>query len=406
MIKYLISLTLLTLSLFGALTLDGNAQKQNAVLESFDIDPSFLYDKALVETMESYRNTYKNRHFFKTMDEAYLYIPLIKQHLNTSELPSEFLFLAMAESNFVAKAYSHKRAAGLWQFMPSTAQHYGLHIDDYVDERRDLVKSTKAAMHYLSDLHERFGKWYLAAMAYNCGEGRVQRAIERAGSDKLSVLIDDKKHYLPAETRLYIRKIVALAIMGSDEHYLINEEYEFLLNRADAFSIVAIDVPSGERLSRLAEILKLSRKELKKYNPHLNFDFVPPYGKTYTIYIPYVKLSEFKQNYKPEPLQNIYLLYTVQAGDSLGKIGKKYRISYKKIMDFNEMHSTKLSLKQRLIIPIDKPSLGSDSRYIVRQGDTLISIAKAFEITVQKLKAMNKIDGSMIKVGDRLHVFN
>ncbi len=393
-------------SVNAALTFESNYQEQSAVLKRLDIDPSFLYDKALIETMDSYRETYKNRHFFKAMDEAYLYIPLIKQHLNGSELPSEFLFLAMAESNFAIEAYSHKKAAGLWQFMPRTAKHYGLQIDDYVDERRDLVKSTDAAVRYLNHLHNRFGKWYLAAMAYNCGGGRLQSAIKRAGSDELTTLLDPKKRYLPKETRIYIRKIVALAIMGNDENYLISKEYDFLLNRADAFSIVSVDIPSGERLSRLAKILNLPRNELKKYNPHLNYDFVPPYGKKYTIYIPYVKLSEFRRNYKPEPLQNIYLLYTVKAGDTLSQIGKKYRISYKKIMDFNQLRSSRLSLKQKLIIPIDKPSLGNDSRYIVRDGDTLISIAKTFDISVKELKAMNNIDGSLIRIGDRLHVFN
>ncbi len=406
MIRFFFFIALLLQPLTGALTFESNYQHESVVLKSLDIDPSFLNDKILIQTIEAYKETYRNRHFFKTMDEAYLYIPMIKSILSRSDLPGEFLFLAMVESNFSTRAFSNKRAAGLWQFMPQTAERQGLRIDDYVDERRDLVKSTQAAVDYLGDLHKRFGKWYLAAMAYNCGEGRLNRAIERAGTDDLSVLLNSKKRYIPLETRLYIRKILALALMGSDENYLITREYDFLLNRATAFSIVPVEIASGERLSRIAKTLQLPVKELEKYNRHLNYDFVPPYGKTYTIYIPYAKLTDFKRDYKPEPLRNIYMIHTVKAGDNLSKIGKRYGVSYKKIMDFNRLEKTNLSLKQRLIIPVDKPAVDSEMRYVVQSGDTLISIAKSFEISVDKLMAMNNLKNSFIRIGDRLNVYD
>ncbi|MEA3522493.1 MAG: LysM peptidoglycan-binding domain-containing protein [Campylobacterota bacterium] len=393
-------------SLFAALTFDTNNQRDSGILNSFDIDASFLRDKVLIDTMKRYKTAHKQRVFFKSMDKAYLYIPMIKDILSKSGIPSEFLFLAMAESNFSTKAYSKKKASGLWQFMPLTGKEYGLKIDSYVDERRDVFKSTQAAADYLNALHKRFGKWYLAAMAYNCGEGRLNRAIRKAKSDNIVKLLDPKKAYIPKETRLYIRKILTLAIMGSDERYLIRNQYGFLLNRSNAYLIVPISIQSGERLSRVAKMLNLPTRELIKYNHHLKYDFIPPYGSNYTIYIPYDKLSTFKQYYKPTPLKNIYIIHTVKSGDNLSKIGEKYRISYKKIMDFNRLKSSRLSLKQKLIIPANTPPLTSDALYVVRRGDTLSSIAQNFQITIAELKKYNNLASSIIRIGEKLHVYD
>ncbi len=404
--KQFIVLLLFVSSLFAALTFDQNDRKEVAILESFDIDSSFLNDKVLVDMIQKYKITHRKRTFFKSMERAYLYIPIIKDTLTKSGIPSEFLFLAMAESNFATRAISHKKAAGPWQFMPQTGKMYGLKIDSYVDERRDVFKSTQAAADYLTSLYKRFGKWYLAAMAYNCGEGRLNRAIKRAKSDDIATLLDYKKAYIPKETRLYIRKILTLAIMGSDERYLIRNEYAYLLNRSNANLIVPIYVPSGERLSRVAKAVNLPMRELMKYNHHLKYDFIPPYGKKYAIYIPYDKLSSFKRYYEPTPLKNIYVVHTVKSGDNLSKIGKKYRISYKKIMDFNHLKSSRLSLKQELIIPVSTPPLTLDALYVVRRGDTLSSIAHNFQITVKELKKYNNMASSLIKIGEKLHVYD
>ena len=392
--------------LFGALTFETNYQKQVDLLRSFDIDSSFLYDRALQDIVREMRKNYKTRHFFQTMDDAYLFIPMMKNILSNSSVPSEFLFLAMAESNFSTQAYSHKKAAGLWQFMPKTGRHYGLKIDTYVDERRDLVKSTDAAVKYLEDSYKRFGKWYLAAIAYNCGGGRVSRAIKRAGSDDLSVLLNSKKAYLPRESRRYTRKIIALALLGSDENFLIESEYDFLLNRANAFSIAAVGVQKGERLSRVSKILEMPEEELKKLNRHLNYDFIPPYAQRYTIYIPYVKLTEFRQRYKPASLQEVYIVYKVKRGDNLSKIGKKFHVSYKLIKAFNNLQSSRLSLRQKLIIPVAKPVRYKAGVYTVQRGDTLNSIAKSYKVSVAHLKKINHLKKDLIRVGKKLEIYD
>jgi len=406
MIRY-IFLLILPFLLHANLTYESNYKKELALLDSFDIEPAFLYDPVMNKMKRRTRE--KDKHFFRAMEEAYLFIPAIKDTLSAYDVPQEFLYLAMAESNFRTKAYSSKRAAGLWQFMPYTAKKYGLKIDEYVDERRDLIKSTKAAAKYLSRLHKRFGKWYLAAIAYNCGEGRLSRAIKKAGSDEISVLLDDKKHFIPRESRNYIRKIIALALIGNDEQYLLHSEYEYLLNRANAYSIATVKLSSGESLRRISELLHIPLADLKKLNRHLKYDFVPPYKGGYEIYIPYIKLAEFKQRYKSEPIKNIYKIHIVRKGDNLSKIGKKYGVSYRVIKDFNNLHSNRLHIKQKLVIPIPKKSslhrVASKNYYMVKRGDSLESIAKRYRVSVENIRRQNHIHGSLIRVGERLKIY-
>ena len=407
MLRLIFALLTVPALLFGALTFDSNHQKEMTVLRTFDIDPSFLKDPLLNAVKAQKSAQYQRQHFFEVMDEAYLFIPLIKQLLSESGVPAEFLFLAMAESNFSTKAYSHKNASGLWQFMSDTGRLYGLRIDDYVDERRDLVKSTRAALRYLSYLHERFGKWYLAAIAYNCGEGRLSRAITKAGSDDLAVLLDPKQRYIPRESRNYIRKILALALLGTDESYLVDREYDYLLNRANAYSLATVTLPRGETLSRVAATINVPLSDLKKYNRHLKHDFTPPYAERYEVYIPYVKLADFKQRYTPAPLQTLYLVHTVKSGDNLSLLGKRYGVSYRAIMDFNRLKSDRLSLKQQLIIPVAKDFVpASDRRYTVKAGDTLGSIAQEFRVSIRQLKRLNHLESNVIRIGEKLSLYD
>ena len=392
--------------LFANLRYESNHNNELKILESFDIEPSFLNDPTMNKIRADKTSISKNKHFFSAMDNAYIFIPAIKNILNKNSIPQEFLYLAMAESNFKTKAYSHKSASGLWQFMSRTGKGYNLKIDSYVDERRDLIKSTKAASQYLTSLHKRFGKWYLAAIAYNCGGGRLSKAIKEAGSDKLSVLLDENKKYIPRESRYYIRKIVALSLIGNDEQFMLKSEYEHLLNRANAYSIATIQLPSGESLKRVSKILSMPLEDLKKLNRHLKYDFVPPYVKKYDIYIPYIKLSEFKQNYSETPVKNIYKIHVVSSGDNLSYIGQLYGVSYKVIMDFNHMKNSRLKLKQKLIIPTySKKKVKNFFSYLVKRGDSLGSISEAYKISVKNIKSYNHIEGSLIKIGDKLKLY-
>ena len=408
MFKYFLIL-LFPAMLLANLTYQSNYNKELALLESFDIEASFLYDPIMNDMRNANANVRKHKQFFKTMNEAYLFIPAIKNILTKYDIPQEFLYLAMAESNFSNRAYSSKRASGLWQFMPETGKIFNLRIDEYVDERRDLIKSSEAAAKYLSALHKRFGKWYLAAIAYNCGGGRLNWAITQANSDDLSVLLDFKKKYIPRESRLYIRKIVALALMGTDEQFLLSSEYGYLLNRANAYPVSTVKLPSGESLSRVAKLIDLPLPELQKLNRHLKYDFTPPYGQSYNVYIPYIKLADFKQKYYESDMRNIYKIHVVKNGENLLKISKKYNVSYRVVMDFNKLRNTKIGINQKLIIPIannqNKIKIKSDFYHMVKRGDSLESISKAYKVSVRNIKLQNNINGSFIKMGDRLKIY-
>jgi len=190
---------------------------------------------------------------------------------------------------------------------------------------------------------------------------------------------------------------------------MLKSEYEYLLNRANAYSVATISLPSGESLQRLASILKMPIEDLKQLNRHLKYDFVPPYSKGYDIYIPYLKLAEFKQNYTKTPMKNIYKIHTVSNGDTLSYIGQKYGVAYKVIKDFNKLKNSRLKIRQKLIIPIDrrqkKQKINTNFYYLVKRGDSLQSISKAKKISIKNIRTYNHINGTLIKIGDRLKLY-
>lgn len=403
--KYIL-LLLLPFLLSANLTYSSNYAREVAILDSFDIDASFLYDPIMNQYKNSNVEIFKDEKFFEAMSDAYIFIPVVKNILTKYNVPPEFLFLSMAESEFLTKAFSVKKASGLWQFMPPTAKQYGLRIDEFVDERKDFIKSTEAAAKHLSSLYKKFGKWYLAAIAYNCGDGKLTKAIETAGSDELSVLLDPKMTYIPKESRLYLRRIVALAMMGNDEHFLLKSEYEYLLNRANAYSISTVKVPGGESLSRVSKLIGIPLNELQKLNRHLKYDFTPSNVDTYDIYIPYIKLSEFKQKYFEEKIKNIYKIHIVKKSDTVFNIAKAYGVPFKAVMEFNNLNSARVSSNQRVVIPmnskINDTKKDKNFSYLVKKGDTLESIAKVYKVSVEDIQMQNKLKSTSLKVGARL----
>ncbi len=383
-------------------------EKDVAILESLDIEPSFINDKTLNEMKNSGIAICTDERFFKAMDDGYYFVPAIKSILAKNDIPPEFLYLSLAESHFLVKAYSSASASGLWQFMSPTAKKFGLKIDEYVDERRDMIKSTAAAAKYLNYLHDKFGKWYLVAIAYNCGEGKLQKAISEANSDKLTVLLDAKKKYLPLESRMHIRKIVALAMLANDESFLLKGEYDYILNRAQANPIASVKIPMGESLSRVASLIGMPLPQLQTLNKQLKYDFAPPSSKEYDIYIPYVKLADFKQKYFVDTTKTIKTLHIVKNGENIGTIANKYGIGPQLLMSFNNLKSANLKINQKLSIPnvpqLRKTTSIASSIHIVKKGDTLVDIAKAYKTTVNSIKLKNKLASNTLQIGQKLAI--
>lgn len=460
-------LTFLVFSIYSYASLVGSnfSQRDIQILEDLDIKSSFITDYKLQEIYEQFQNQRNSKHYVSKLNEASLFVPRVKDVLKQKGIPDVFIYMAMAESNFSIDAKSNVRATGLWQFMNVTALRYGLRNDLYVDERMDLVKSTGAAADYLNSLHKRFGKWYLAAISYNCGEGRVIEALTRATLDifvekfpqeknskkiqeyrKIIKDYQDRKisfyklgrvyetvskwglepdieylltvqkgldrQYLPKESRRYIRKIISLAMLNS-QSFITNEENSHLLNMGISTTVATVPVKGGLHLKNVAKAIGLSYDELHRLNKHLKQGIIPPYEKFYTINIPYSRLARYNQN-KDDIQDTKFAMHIVKSGDTLYGIAKKYKVPTSLIKEYNKLTSTKLSLKQKIILPIPSDMLGKinlfkvdnerivKKKHTVKSGDSLYSIAKKYKVDVKKLMKKNNMKTTLLKIGDRL----
>ena len=419
--------------------------KNIEVLNALNIEDSFIENQNLQKLYKEYSKN-KKEYFLNVLENGYDYLPLIKQSILKSDVPKELISVAMAESYLTTSAKSHKKAIGLWQFMSKTAKRYGLKIDKYVDERKDPIKSTKAAMEYLSYLYNFFGKWYLAIMAYNAGEARIVEAVVRAKVDKLCskvgknckkdktikeyrkiiknyqrhgryafgklyklykklqnipITLNDlmkyqrglKRQYLPQETRKYILKILAMSFLFNKDDF-IQYTNSYLLNSGVVSDLKRVKVPAGISLYYVSKILNVPYDEIRKYNLHLNYSFTPPYK--YYIYIPYKKLAEFKLKFHPK---RYFMVYKVQKGDTLIKIAKRFDTKVKIIKDFNKLGRF-LHIGQKLVIPLNSVYI----KYKVKKGDSLRKIAREFGIDYKKIMKLNELKNTTIKVGQILKV--
>lgn len=358
--------------------------KDEEVLQAFDVEPDFLNNENFILVKNSFFSEIRKDYMLAQFKENDELIPTLKGMLLKEGIPQEFLYLAMIESEFSLSAKSRKKAVGLWQFIPSTAKVFGLRMDSQIDERKDPIKSTKAAITYLKSLKEKFGKWYLAAIAYNCGSGRVTKAIEEAGSDSLSVLLDPEAKYVPLESRMYIRKILAVSLLFHSVDTLKTKDYDYFLNRGANSLLTSIEVSAKTPLSQVASQAGLSLAELKRYNPQFKRNITPTYAQT-PVYLPYKFLAQYKERNGDKPLStqstaiktaakntktNIstksnakssktksksYLVHKVGKGDTIYSISKRYGISTKRIKQYNALkNANSLSINQEILIPLDK----------------------------------------------------
>ncbi len=396
--RFLILSILFATSLLASFSFKNQYEIDRYVVDSLDIPRSFLHSKQFLKIQKQY-SKYKKYHYFDTSKVQTYFIPDLVKIINAQNVPDVFLFMAMAESNFATHARSSKKAVGIWQFMPATARKYGLRIDEFVDERKDPYKATNAAIKYLKILHKMFGKWYLAALAYNAGEGAVQRAIKKAKTDDLMVLIDPKKRYLPKESRMYLYKIVMLALMASDDEYRLNSDLAYILTRGEEYDIMPVRVKGAELLDYVAQKIKVRYRYIKELNPHIKRGFTPPDVQKYAIYIPKVKYNDFKEHYKPSNKVQGFLVHKVRSGDSLYTIARRYGIKVALLKRFNNMHSNIIHTGEKLVIPIPKRH---KKIYRVRPGDTFLKIARRFGVDVKKLKKWNDKRDNFLKIGERL----
>lgn len=325
------------------------------VLNSLGVSGAFLAELRVKNSLRIGSAQSRWEYFLQKFDSSYDFIPILRSMITQAGIPQEFLFLAMVESEFSARAYSPKKAAGIWQLMPATAKQLGLKINDYIDERRDPIKSTQAAIKYLQFLYKITGEWYLAAMAYNCGVGRLQKAIKEAKSTDIDVLLDERKKYLPKETRRYITMILDMSLAFSNIDKLKSEDREYLLNRGAMGTLAKVDAKAGTMLVTIAQGAGMDLADLKKYNRQFRYNFIPPGYNEYAVYIPYKNLAYFRQNFKPDANPNeMFILHKVKQGETLTSISKRYKVSIQELKITNQLKNSFLSINQKLIVPVIK----------------------------------------------------
>jgi len=366
-----------------------------------------------------YVNRYQNkgrRSFSIWLERSGKYVPNMKTILQQKGMPTDLVYLSMIESGFQVKAQSHKAAVGPWQFIKPTAKRYGLRVDSWVDERMDPKKSTIAAANYLSDLYAMFQNWELAAAGYNCGEDRVQSAIDKYGVNDFWQI---SEFTLPKETKNYVPKLMAALIVAKNP-----EKYGFVgIQYQPSQDYVVAYVPGQKSLKDIAAVIGVSQNTLVELNPALKLKATPP-GSSYDINVPPGYGVIVAQ--KSAELQNLSNVSTqiaksggggtkwhkVRRGDTLGKISGKYRVSVAKIKRANGLRGSTIRVGQSLKIPgvaggsYKTPSHHNTStvKYKVRSGDTLGAIAARHRVSISSVKRANGLKGSLIKTGQTLTV--
>jgi membrane-bound lytic murein transglycosylase D len=352
--------------LSGTLSLSGETIPQKYpsyayVLSEFDIDASYAYDRVF-ETFVQHHDIQFKRLYKRSQQRGEFLLPMLQRQLIEAGLSDLLAYLPMIESGFHTDIQSPKKAKGLWQFMPSTATEYNLTVCHSYDERCDPVNATEAAVLHLQRLYRKFGKWYLAVMAYNCGEGRVSQAIRKAGSDELSTLIDERAKYLPKETREYIKRFLLVAMIGESETIDFGN-----INTSQESGIVQVEVKGGTDLRDIALLLKMESEVLASLNSQYKKGRVPGGPGSYKIAIPYEKLIRFYLHYNPVPEEAAevadrkehFVSHIVSEGETLKKIAEKYRTSIPEIRAANHLRESNLLPERLLIIPVTEEKFES-----------------------------------------------
>lgn len=327
--------------------------------------------------VRSYLNTYIYRRPDQTIEMlgwAAYYFPKFEKALTDEGLPTDLKYLAIVESALNPTAMSRSGAGGLWQFMKPTARECGLKCGTYIDERMDPEKSSRAAAAYLHQLYNAFGNWELVMAAYNAGPGRIRSAIKRAGTTNYW----DMARYLPVETQNYVPGFIAASyIMNFHyEHNLCPEIPEHAMGE-----LTSVMLYEGMSISEIANRSGLTEEMVKGLNPSFVRNFIPASSVGYMIWLPAASAELFNsgRTMAPPPmnmiedanaevrtvsihgrLYNIITTrknYSVRSGDNLSSIAQQNECTVTEIMTWNKLHTTHLSIGQRLEIRYEDKEL-------------------------------------------------
>ncbi len=379
-----------------------------------------IINKEIVHYIHYYQTA--GRKFFKyALSRSERYIPMIKKVFNKLGIPNDLAYLAMIESGFSPTAYSYAGASGMWQFIPSTGRLFGLTTNWWVDERRNPVESTYAAGRYLRDLFNKFGSWYLAAAAYNSGELTIERALSLYPGGNFWTISQNRPYLLPGQTRRYVPKIIAAAIIAKDPE---NFGFHNIIYKKP-IKFKQVNVPFSVNLYALAKCAGISEYTLWHMNQDLLRNATPPNDPGFMLNIPASKYKIFMKNFKhiqkyinqePQVVNTSYersennVYYTVIPGDTLMGIASKYGISLGTLERYNGLNNySVLRVGERITIPgishIKTAPANLQLAYVVvKPGMTLWSISHDYNVSLNTIRIINHISGNDIHAGEKIFI--
>lgn len=351
------------------------------------------------------------------------YVPMIQRVFAEEGLPQDLAWIAFIESSFLPHARSPRSAQGIWQFMPRTGRQYGLKSNGIVDERSDPEKATHAAARYLSYLHELFGDWYLVMAAYNAGEGKILKAMERTGARDFWQLAATSS--IRRQTQTYVPAFLASVLISKDpSHY----GFDVALEPPIEFETVRLDRPVD--LRALAKGTDLSYDDLQALNPELRSAVTPREPDGYDLRIPPGSREAVLVAFAAAPtaVPPSFKTHTAKKGDTLPRIAKRYGVTVAALASANSLNPrAKVSKGQEIMVPVKVAAAPRASKtprasgvkkaatrtadaadaksYRVKSGDTLYRIALRHGVTVAEILAINSFGGTpSLKAGDKIAI--
>jgi len=300
--------------------------------------------------VKHYSTTAKNQ-FQTLLARSGKFMPMISKVLIEEGLPEELGYLAIVESELIVSATSHMGAVGLWQFVPATARQYGLRIDQWVDERRDPIKSTRAAAAYLKELHSYYGRWYLVTAAYNAGPGIINKALQSTGASDFWGI--KGKNQLREETRNFVPKFIATALIATDP-----KKYGFdYIPYQEPLEFDEVEAEGLLRIDALAEMAESDALTIKDLNPALLRNLTPPGEKGYSVRVPVGKSAVFAKANDDlkgkSPTSRRMVTHEVKRGETLVSIARFYGQAVKSLMQMNGLTTQRLKIGQQIKVFFD-----------------------------------------------------
>lgn len=390
---------------------------QSKVLKDFGLDARILKENSFKSIYDQYSSSSKIKYYNNILKKSSLNVQIVRELIETRNMPQQIFFIPLLESSYVNQSKNKSGPSGLWQIMPQTAKTLKLRVDEQIDERLDLIKSTNAAGNYLKRYYKIFNRWYLAIIAYNAGEGRVISGIARASLDKyldenpskhndptikvyknyiaeyqktkkgmsnlyivyeryleyfdyMYLIKNNNRDYLPKGSVNYINKLLAFSLLANKNSFKS-------MDVKSRYDLEQVKAPRGLELKSLANAVDMNYNEFKNINKHIKKEKLPSDSKFYNIYIPHYKLDVYNQkvaNINPSIQNNV----------------KNNNI--KDIKSNNNKNGIKENKRINII-------------HIVKQGDTLGSIATKYGVSSsRKLKIISRKKEKVLSIGDKVEI--